>query len=416
MSRNLPDEQRIVITGIGLTAPNGDTLAEYRQSLLDGKSGVVKFETRYMGELLAGVCNYDELKYQKKKELRRGTRAGSIGIYCSQEAVADSGLDWAAVEKARVGVYIGVTEHGNVETENEVYNISKYGYDTKFWSHHHNPRTVANNPAGEVTLNMGITGPHYTIGAACAAGNMGVIQGVQMLRLGEVDLALAGGVSESIHTFGIFASFNSEGALARHADPAKASRPFDRNRNGIVCSEGGCVYVLERLPDALKRGAKIVAEIAGYAINSDAYDYILPEPVRQAEAMRLALQRAGMEPQDVDLLSSHATATQLGDIQEVKAIREVFAGHDKLKINNTKSYIGHTMGAAGVLELTGNLPSLEDGLIHPTINLDDPDPECELPGLVANRPEQVERVDVIMNNSFGMLGINSVLVVKRFEK
>ncbi|MCA9483065.1 MAG: beta-ketoacyl-[acyl-carrier-protein] synthase family protein [Nitrospina sp.] len=416
MSRNLPDEQRIVITGIGLTAPNGDTLAEYRQALLDGKSGVVKFETRYMGELLAGVCNYDELKYQKKKELRRGTRAGSIGIYCSQEAVADSGLDWAAVEKARVGVYIGVTEHGNVETENEVYNISKYGYDTKFWSHHHNPRTVANNPAGEVTLNMGITGPHYTIGAACAAGNMGVIQGVQMLRLGEVDLALAGGVSESIHTFGIFASFNSEGALARHADPAKASRPFDRNRNGIVCSEGGCVYVLERLPDALKRGAKIVAEIAGYAINSDAYDYILPEPVRQAEAMRLALQRAGMEPQDVDLLSSHATATQLGDIQEVKAIREVFAGHDKLKINNTKSYIGHTMGAAGVLELTGNLPSLEDGLIHPTINLDDPDPECELPGLVANRPEQVERVDVIMNNSFGMLGINSVLVVKRFEK
>ena len=416
MSRNLPDEQRIVITGIGLTAPNGDTLAEYRQSLLDGKSGVVKFETRYMGELLAGVCNYDELKYQKKKELRRGTRAGSIGIYCSQEAVADSGLDWAAVEKARVGVYIGVTEHGNVETENEVYNISKYGYDTKFWSHHHNPRTVANNPAGEVTLNMDITGPHYTIGAACAAGNMGVIQGVQMLRLGEVDLALAGGVSESIHTFGIFASFNSEGALARHADPAKASRPFDRNRNGIVCSEGGCVYVLERLPDALKRGAKIVAEIAGYAINSDAYDYILPEPVRQAEAMRLALQRAGMEPQDVDLLSSHATATQLGDIQEVKAIREVFAGHDKLKINNTKSYIGHTMGAAGVLELTGNLPSLEDGLIHPTINLDDPDPECELPGLVANRPEQVERVDVIMNNSFGMLGINSVLVVKRFEK
>lgn len=416
MSRNLPDEQRIVITGIGLTAPNGDTLAEYRQALLDGKSGVVKFETRYMGELLAGVCNYDELKYQKKKELRRGTRAGSIGIYCSQEAVADSGLDWAAVEKARVGVYIGVTEHGNVETENEVYNISKYGYDTKFWSHHHNPRTVANNPAGEVTLNMGITGPHYTIGAACAAGNMGVIQGVQMLRLGEVDLALAGGVSESIHTFGIFASFNSEGALARHADPAKASRPFDKNRNGIVCSEGGCVYVLERLPDALKRGAKIVAEIAGYAINSDAYDYILPEPVRQAEAMRLALQRAGMEPQDVDLLSSHATATQLGDIQEVKAIREVFAGHDKLKINNTKSYIGHTMGAAGVLELTGNLPSLEDGLIHPTINLDDPDPECELPGLVANRPEQVERVDVIMNNSFGMLGINSVLVVKRFEK
>ncbi len=416
MTSNLPDEQRIVITGIGLTAPNGDSLPEYRQALLDGKSGVVHFETRYMGQVLAGVCNFDELKYQKKKSLRRGTRAGSVAIYCSQEAVADGGIDWDSVDKSKVGVYIGVTEHGNVETENEVYNISKYDYDTKFWSHHHNPRTVANNPAGEVTLNMGITGPHYTIGAACAAGNMGVIQGAQMLRLGEVDLALAGGVSESIHTFGIFASFNSEGALAQHDDPAKASRPFDKNRNGIVCSEGGCVYVLERLPDALNRGARIIAEIAGHAINSDAYDHILPHPERQAEAMRLALERAGMTANDVDLLSSHATATQLGDVQEVKAIREVFQSNANIKVNNTKSYIGHTMGAAGVLELTGNLPSLEDSVVHPTINLDDLDPDCALPGLVANSPQKVDRVDVIMNNSFGMLGINSVLIVKRFVK
>ncbi len=416
MTSNLPDEQRIVITGIGLTAPNGDSLPEYRQALLDGKSGVVRFETRFMGEVLAGVCNFDELRHQKKKALRRGTRAGSIGIYCSREAVADGGVDWDAIDKSKVGVYIGVTEHGNVETENEVHNISKYDYDTKFWSHHHNPRTVANNPAGEVTLNMGITGPHYTIGAACAAGNMGVIQGAQMLRLGEVDMALAGGVSESIHTFGIFASFNSEGALATNEDPGKASRPFDKNRNGIVCSEGGCVYVLERLPDALKRGARIIAEIAGHAINSDAYDYILPHPERQAEAMRLALSRASMTANDVDLLSSHATATQLGDIQEVKAIREVFDSNTRIKVNNTKSYIGHTMGAAGVLELTGNLPSLEDSVVHPTINLDELDPECELPGLVANSPEKVDRVDVIMNNSFGMLGINSVLIVKRFIK
>ena len=254
---------RIVITGIGLTAPNGNNLKEFRQNLLNGVSGVQEYETRYMGKVLAGVCDFDELKYQKKKERRRGTRVGSVSIYCSREALADANIDLESIDRSRVGVYLGTTEHGNVETENEVYNISKYDYDTKFWSHHHNPRTVSNNPAGEVTLNMKITGPHYTIGAACAAGNMGVIQGAQMLRLGEVDLALAGGVSESIHTFGIFASFKSEGALAEHEDSTKASRPFDKNRNGIVCSEGGCVYTLERLEDAEKRGAKIYGEIVG---------------------------------------------------------------------------------------------------------------------------------------------------------
>lgn len=409
-------EDRIVITGIGLTAPNGNSLTEFRKSLLEGRSGVTRFETRFMGEVLAGVCDFDELKYQKKKSLRRGTRAGSIAIYCAQEAMADSGIAFDAVDKSRVGVYLGTTEHGNVETENEVYNISKYDYDTKYWSHHHNPRTVANNPAGEVTLNMGITGPHYAIGAACAAGNLGIIQGAQMLRLNEVDLALAGGVSESIRTFGIFASFKSEGALAENADPIKASRPFDKNRNGIVCSEGGCMYTLERLPDAEARGAKIYGEIVGHASNSDAYDYILPEPGRQAECMRLALDRAGLKPEDIDILNTHATATQLGDIQECKAVREVFGMDGRTRINNTKSYMGHTMGAAGALELTGNLPAFEDGYVHPTINLDEVDPECQLNNLVANTPELLDNVNIIMNNSFGMFGINSVLIVRKYQK
>jgi len=409
-------EDRIVITGIGLTAPNGNTLAEFRKALLEGKSGVTHFETRFMGAVLAGVCDFDELKYQKKKSLRRGTRAGSIAIYCAQEAVADSGMEFDTVNKARVGVYLGTTEHGNVETENEVYAISQYDYDTKYWSHHHNPRTVANNPAGEITLNMGITGPHYAIGAACAAGNLGIIQGVQMLRLNEIDMALAGGVSESIRTFGIFASFKSEGALAEHADPTKASRPFDKNRNGIVCSEGGCIYTLERLPDAEARGAKIYGEIVGHASNSDAFDYILPEPGRQAECMRLALDRAGLKPEDIDILNTHATATQLGDIQECKAVREVFGMEGRTRINNTKSYMGHTMGAAGALELTGNLPAFEDGYVHPTINLDEIDPECQLHNLVANTPEKLDNVSIIMNNSFGMFGINSVLIVRKYQK
>ena len=405
-------KERIVITGIGLTAPNGNNLQEFRYNLLNGVSGVQDFDTRYMGKVHAGVCNFDELKYQKKKERRRGTRVGSVAIYCSQEAITDAGIDLQAIDSSRVGVYFGVTEHGNVETENEVYNISQYDYDTKFWSHHHNPRTVSNNAAGEVTLNMKITGPHYTIGAACAAGNMGVIQGLQMLRLGEVDLALAGGVSESIHTFGIFASFKSEGALAEHADPTKASRPFDKNRNGIVCSEGGAVYTLERLSCAQKRGAKIYGEIVGYAINSDAVDFILPDPSRQAQCIRLALDRAGLKPNDIDILNAHATATQMGDIQEAKAIREVFGSNSKTRINNTKSFIGHTMGAAGTLELSGNLPAFDDKMVHPTINLDDLDPECTLNNLVANKPEKLASVDYIMNNSFGMFGINSVLIVR----
>ncbi len=409
-------EDRIVITGIGLTAPNGNSMAEFRKNLLAGVSGVRPFETRYMGDVIAGVCDFDELKYQKKKSLRRGTRAGSIAIYCAQEAVADSGLAFDTVNKSRVGVYLGTTEHGNVETENEVHAISKYDYDIKYWSHHHNPRTVANNPAGEVTLNMGITGPHYAIGAACAAGNLGIIQGAQMLRLNEVDLALSGGISESIHTFGIFASFKSEGALAEHQDPTKASRPFDKNRNGIVCSEGGGIYTLERLPEAEARGARIYGEIIGHASNSDAYDYILPEPGRQAECMQLALGRAGLKPEDIDILNTHATATQLGDIQECKAVREVFGMEGRTRINNTKSYIGHTMGAAGVLELTGNLPAFEDGYVHPTINLDEIDPECRLNHLVANAPEKLESVNIIMNNSFGMFGINSVLIVRKYQK
>ncbi len=312
---SLPDSQRIVITGIGLTSPNGNDWQSFRQALLEKRSGVQPYEIRYFGKTLAGICDFDALRYQTKKDLRRGTRAGSVGIYAANEAVKHSGLDWENVDRSRVGIYIGVTEHGNVETENEIYLIKGFDYDTSVWSHHHNPRTVANNPAGEIALNMGVTGPHYTIGAACAAGNAGLIQGAQMLRLDECDVALAGGTSESIHTFGIFASFNSQNALASHSDPAQASRPFDRDRNGIVVAEGGCVYVLERLSDAKQRGAAIYGELAGYAINTDATDFVLPNPERQAQCVQLALQRAGLEPEDIDIISTHATGTNSGDIQ-----------------------------------------------------------------------------------------------------
>ena len=410
----LPASQRIVITGVGLTAPSGNNLPEFRAALLAGRSGVSKYEIRYVGETLAGICSFDSLRYQSKKDLRRGTRAGSVGIYSASEAVRDAGLDWAQIDKSRVGVYLGVTEHGNVETENEIYALKGYDYDTSFWSHHHNPRTVANNPAGEVALNLGVTGPHYTIGAACAAGNAGLIQGAQMLRLGDCDLALAGGVSESIHTFGIFASFKSQGALAAHDDPAKASRPFDAARNGIVVAEGGCVFVLERLDDALRRGAKIYGELAGYAINTDATDFVLPNPERQAECVGLAIRRAGLRPHEIDIVSTHATGTGQGDAQECQALRRVFAESTKTYFNNTKSFIGHAMGAAGALELAGNLPAFDDGVCHATINVTDLDPECALTTLVINEPRRIGEVRYILNNSFGMLGINSAVIIKKF--
>lgn len=410
-----PENERIVITAVGLTAPNGDNLPDFRAALLAGQSGISPYEIRYFGKTLAGICRFDALKYQTRKDLRRGTRAGSIAVYCANEALADSKIDWQSFPKDKVGVYLGVTEHGNVETENEIYQISQYDYDCSIWSHFHNPRTVVNSPAGEVTLNLGITGPHYCVGAACAAGNAALIQGVQQLRLGEVDLALVGGVSESIHTFGIFAAFNAEGALAKNDDPAKASRPFDLNRNGIVISEGGALYTLERLPDALKRGAHIYGEIVGYGMNSDATDFVLPNPERQAECMEKALRSAELRPDEIDIVNTHATATLLGDIQEIEGIRRVFGDSESTFVNNTKSFIGHAMGAAGALELAGNLPSFDDGVIHPTINVDELDPKCAVRNLVLNKPVAGRNVRTILNNSFGMVGINAVVIVAKYE-
>jgi 3-oxoacyl-[acyl-carrier-protein] synthase II len=414
VTRQLPDDQRVVMTAVGLTSPNGNNLESFRESLLNGKSGVRDYEIRYVGKTLAGVCEFESTKYQTKKDIRRGTRAGAVGIWAAREAVSRSGIDWEKMDRSRVGIYIGVTEHGNVETENEIYAIKAYDYDTQYWSHHHNPRTVANNPAGEIALNMGVTGPHYTIGAACAAGNAGIIQGVQMLRLHECDLALAGGVSESIHTFGIFASFRSQGALAYHADATKASRPFDVDRNGIVVSEGACIYVLERLSDAKARGAEIIAEIVSYAINTDATDFVLPNPERQAQCIELALKRGGLAADQIDIVSTHATGTSSGDSQECDALRRVFGENARSSFNNTKSFIGHTMGAAGALELAGNIPAFQDRTCHATINVDQLDPDCALKGLVVNQPRELPRVEYILNNSFGMLGINSVLIVRKF--
>jgi 3-oxoacyl-[acyl-carrier-protein] synthase II len=413
MLKDMP-HQRVVITGVGLAAPNAASLPEFRQKLLTGRSEICEIEHRYIGRVPAGICKFPETRYRKKKENKRGTRAGCLGVYAANEAVNDAAVELDGIGRNRIGVYVGLTEHGTVETENEVYNISQYGYDVDYWTHHHNPRTVLNNPAGEITMNLGITGPHYAIGAACAAGNAALIQGVQMLRLGEVDMALCGGISESVGSFGIFASFKAQGALAHHPDPRRASRPFDMDRTGIVISEGACLYCLETLDKALTRKAKIYGEIAGYAMNSDAMDFVMPYAPRQAECVELALKRAALAPQDIHIVNTHATGTRQGDIEECHALAGIFRDCPATWFNNTKGMIGHAMGAAGVLELAGNLPAFADGLVHPAINVDKLDPECNLPNLVLNETRPVDRVDTIMNTSFGMVGVNSVIIVKKY--
>ncbi len=409
---------RIVITGIGLTSPIGNDLPTMRANLVAAKPGISLMTPRYMEEWPAGICDFPVSKYQSRKDARRGTRAGQISIFCGREALESAKLDLEKIDKARTGVFVGITEHGNVETENEVANIKEFDYNVKYWSHHHNPRSIANNPAGELCLNAGITGPHCCVGAACAAGNYGLIYGAQQLLLDEVDVAIAGGVSESIHTFGIFASFLAQNALApKGDDPNAACRPFDKNRHGIVIAEGGCLYILERLEDAKRRGATILAELLGWAVNTDATDFVLPNSERQAQAMQQALKRANLKPGDIDLISAHATATPEGDPKEVAAIKMVFGDNCPAYVNASKGFFGHAMGAAGALELAGNLPSFEDGLIHPAVNVDDLDPACSLPRLVINQPVQADKdINIILNNSFGMLGINAVTIVGRYKK
>ena len=413
-NKSLNDDQRIVITGVGLASPNGNTLSEFRANLLNNVSGIEHMEIRHMGKVAAGNCNFDEHKYMKKKMRKRGTRAGSIAVYCANEALADSGIaiNEEAIDKDMIGIYLGITEHGNVETENEIHSLYENDLNTDFWSHHHNPRTVANAPAGEVSLNLGITGPSYTIGAACAAGNLGLIHGAQMIRAGEVEFALAGGVSESTHTFGIFAAFNSQGALGSNDDASLATKPLDKDRNGIVVSEGGCIYVLETMERAKKRGAKIYGEIIGYHVNSDSTDFVLPNSQRQIECMQKAMKKAGLGPDEIDIVSMHATGTGQGDIQECKAVREVFGPVENTMINATKGHIGHCMGAAGALELAGNLPSFTDGKVHACRNVENLDPDCAIDGLVIGEPKEKE-VKTILNNSFGMLGINSALIIAK---
>ena len=272
---------------------------------------------------------------------------------------------------------------------------------------------MANNPAGEISLNLGITGPHYTLGAACAAGNAGIIQGVQMLRLGDCDIALCGGVSESIHTFGIFASFHSQGALAKHADPAKASRPFDRTATASWWPRGAACSCSNGSADARARGAKIYGEVVGYAMNSDATDFVLPDPDAPGRVHPPGAASGGDEPED-DRHRQHPRHEH--DLRRRPGMPGPAAGLGPERpphpVQQHQELHRPRDGRGRALELAGNLPAFDDGVCHATINLDrlDPAVRAARPG-GQSAPRSRQRIDAILNNSFGMLGINSVVIV-----
>ncbi len=408
---------RIVITGVGLTCPGANSLAEFRHNLLQNKSFLSQREVGDLGTVPAGICHFNEEKYLSKKMRKRGTRSGSIAVYCAREALQHAGLELESGPYApdRIGVYLGTTEHGNIETEQEVLRYIEKGSRISRWSHHYNPRMISNAPAGEVTLNLGIRGPHYTLGGACAAGNMGLIQGAQMLQQGEVDLALCGGVSEATEGISLFAAFHAQGALSLGCDPGEACRPLDQSRDGIVVSEGGGVFCLERLDQALERGVPILGEIVATHINSDATDFVNPNSEVQAECALRALEKANLRPCDIDLANLHATGTETGDLSEANALSQVFEGSPQTFFNCTKGFIGHAMGAAGAIELAGNLPSFWDGLIHGSKNTKYLDASVKLKTVVMHGQVVRKEINAVMNISFGMLGINSCLVAKKYN-
>ena len=403
----LPDDQRIVITGIGLTAPNGNDWGSFRDALLEKRSGVQPYEIRYFGSTLAGICDFETTRYQKKKEVRRGTRAGSVGVYAANEAISHAGIDWDNTDKSRVGIYIGVTEHGNVETENEIYVIKGFDYDTSCWSHHHNPRTVANNPAGENCAEHG----HHRFRTTRSERRVrrAMRESSKALRCcGSTsgDVAIAGGTSESIHTFGIFASFNSQNALASHEDPQQASRPFDVDRNGIVVAEGGCLYILgaaERCQGAgrgdLWRTGRLRDEY-----RRDRLCASQPGSPSRMCSSRLEAGRPGSRP---DRHCQHARDRNLQWRRpRMRRAQSCVLGIART-FGSTTPRVTSAMrwGRLAPSSWLENLKAFRDGVVHPTINVDRLDPECELPGLVLNEPQESARVDYILNNSFGMLGI-----------
>ncbi|HAA90200.1 MAG: 3-oxoacyl-[acyl-carrier-protein] synthase 2 [Thermoanaerobacterales bacterium 50_218] len=410
--------EKVVITGLGVVSPIGIGKESFWSSLLEGRSGirtVTRFDSTGFASRIAGeVADFRPEEFMEKKEVRRMDRFAQFGVAATKMAVADAGLDLRAIDLDRVGVVIG-SGIGGIETlEQQVRVLLEKGPSriSPFFV----PMMISNMAAGQIAISLGPKGPNFTIVTACASGTNAVGEAFRMIQRGEADVVITGGTEAPITPIA-FAGFSAMKAVStRNEEPAKASRPFDKERDGLVIGEGAGVLILESLHHALKRNARIYCEVAGYGTTADGYHITAPDPEGRgaAQAMELALKDAGISPEDVDYINAHGTSTVLNDKVETIAIKKVFGERAyKIPVSSIKSMIGHCMGAAGALELVATALSVKFDQVPPTINYEVPDPECDL-DYVPNEAREWT-VEVAISNSFGFGGHNAVVVLRKFQ-
>src|SRR5579884_1470246 len=410
--------RRVVVTGFGALTAVGLDVEETWRNLLDGQSGVTRITqfdpTGYPSTIAAEVKGFDTPSFLDPKEARRMSRFELFALAAAHQALASAGLTIDEDNADDVGVIVG-TGIGSLTTSEQECKVMLQRGGMRM-NPFFLPMMLANMATAQVTRIFGIRGYSSTVITACASGGQAIGEAAEVIRRGAADIMIAGGSEASVCELGL-ASFCVLRALStRNDDPAGASRPFDRDRDGMVPAEGAALLVLESLESARRRGARIYAEVLGYGVSSDAYHVVAPRPDGggAARAMERALSDAGIAPTDVDYINAHATATVLGDVAETRAIKQVFGDHAyRMPISATKSMIGHAMGAAGAIGALVTVLSIRDGIVHPTINYRTPDPECDL-DYVPNEARAVP-VKIAMSNSFAFGGHNAVLVFGRFD-
>jgi len=408
-------KRRVVITGLGAVTPLGNSAEESWQGACAGKSGIgriTKFDTAdFSTKIAAEVKSFDPLKYVNKKECRRLDDFILYALAASEMAFDDA--DLAEVGGERSGVIIGSAIGGLATIEKEKETILRAG--PRRVATFMIPAVLANLAAGHVSIRFGLKGPITCPTTACAAGTNAVGDAFRMIRDGYADLMIAGGVEAAVSPLAV-AGFNAMRALStKNDEPEKASRPFDQKRDGFVIGEGCGLVVMEELTAALKRGAEIYGEVIGYGLTSDAFHLAAPPPGHEGavRCMRNALSDGGIRPAEVDYINAHGTSTPLNDLYETQAIKTVFGEENPgVPVSSTKSMTGHMLGAAGGVEAVFTVMAIRDGMIPPTINLDEPDPECDL-DYVPHRARRKE-IKVAMSNTFGFGGVNATLVLKKW--
>ena len=408
---------RVVVTGMGTVNPLGKDLEEYWHGLIEGRSTARNVESyptdRLVTKFACEIHNFDPQNYMDRKAAQRMARFSQIAVAASAMAIADAGLDVAKEDSFRVGVAMGTGIGGFTEMTSGAVSFASKGRLHPLYA----PMIIPNMAAASVAMQFHLRGPNTTVTTACAASTHTLGDATHMIQRGDVDVMLAGGSEASLCDVGI-ASFNAIKALStRNEAPDKASRPFDRDRDGFVPGEGAGTLVLESREHAINRGARIYGEVLGFATTCDAFHQVAPDETGEApaEAMKLAIRDAGIEPRDVDYVNAHGTSTQLNDAGETKALKLAFGEHAyKVAISSTKSMIGHLLGAAGAVEAIATLLTINRGLIHPTINYENPDPECDLDYV----PNTARRKDVriAISNGFGFGGHNAVVVLGRYQE